>query len=220
MIRVPASLAVILILALVTPPVPAAVHDMADSEADYSKIIVVILGIYEKGAFEESATVRYGHAPNIGHQEGNFTAVVRAGNGTPLMHFSVWDPRSQVEVYGLRNELERHEQTEDPSLEEKYLINGTAFEDVDLPIIIPYQPDIRYIDLVDRNSGTVMTSVNITPALSAFHHRFPQDPDMTAYPPCLLESGFPDLAGLSFYGVSGVFALGILAVLIRLIRKP
>jgi hypothetical protein len=162
---------IILILLLVMGSVTT------DTDDDRTKIVEIILGIHKVGVAEESIEVRYGHPPNLGHQCGNFTATVRALNGSSLFTYDVWDPRYQFDEYGIRNELERHEQMEDPELEKAYRDLGETV-DIDLPLLIPYNPDIRTVDLVDKCSGNLLISVNISPAMDKFRARFPRDPDM------------------------------------------
>jgi len=161
-----------------------------DTDEDYTKIVEVILGIHKVGVAEESVEVRYGHPPNLGHQCGNFTATVRAINGTSLFTFDVWDPRYQFDEYGIRSVLERHEQMEDPDLEKVYGDMGETV-DIDLPLLIPYNRDIQTIDLVDKCSGNLLISVNVSPALDRFQNRFPRDPDMMAGTQCTLPVTAP-----------------------------
>ncbi|MDD1687524.1 hypothetical protein [Methanoregula sp.] len=163
--------AVVLLFCLVTGSVT-----MSDDD-DQEKIIWIILGIHKDGVALESVEIRYGHAPNLGYQNGNFTATILAPNGTHLFSFDVWDPRSQVEAYGFRNELERHEQMENSSLEQGYKDLGER-DDIDLPLIIPYHQDIRTVSLAEKESGALLISVNVSPAVDTFRSRFPKDPDM------------------------------------------
>jgi hypothetical protein len=181
-------------------------------DEDQAKIIVIIFGVYEKGAFFESAEVRYGHAPNLGHQQGNFTVVGRAYNGTQLFAFDVWDPRYQVDELGYYNELECHKKMEESNPEPGY--EGMAgWEHIDLPLIIPYHHDIRTIDLVEKDSGTLLVSANLSCACQEFMKRFPRDPD--AVLESLPEAGQQDLLPVTATGI----AIVLLAVLVRLIRR-
>ena len=48
-----------------------------------------------KAQFWRALTYNTGMPPNLGYQQGNFTAMVRARNGTLLFTFDVWDPRTE-----------------------------------------------------------------------------------------------------------------------------
>lgn len=170
MIRIPVLL-VILLLGVVTGTALARGDNPGEDET--SKIIIISFGFDDQRLWEKTTDIRYGHAPNIGHQAGNLSAVIRAENGTPLVNFTVWDPRYQVGNDGIHTTQKRG----DAAGTEKKASNDPD-KGTDLPIILPYNPDIRFVDLVDKDSGTVLVTVNISPALAVFQHRFPRDPDM------------------------------------------
>jgi hypothetical protein len=191
-----------------------------DTEDDPAKIIVIILGIHKDSVALESVEIQYGHPPNIGYQNGDFTATIRAQNGTPLFTFDVWDPRNQVEAFGFRNELERHEQMEDQSLEQGYRDAGEG-DDVDLPLILPYHHDIHTVDLADKKTGSILISVPISPAVDTFRNRFPKDPDMTGNRPSEKYGMKPpsgDYTG--FLAISSGLGIILMAMLLHLVRKP
>ena len=205
--------AIVLILLLVMGSVTPA------TEEDHAKIIMIVLGVHKNSVVEESVEVRYGHPPNLGHQHGNFTATVLARNGTPLFTFDVWDPRYQLDEYGLWNVLEQYEQAENQIIEQVYRDQGET-TDIDLPLIIPYNRDIQTVDLVDKNSGYLLVSVNISPAMDAFRNRFPRDPDMIANTPPVLPASQPVPGQQNGILIAGsVLAVILLALLFRLIRK-
>lgn len=190
-----------------------------DTYEDQTKIIVVVFGLHKDGVAEESVEVQYGHPPNLGHQNGNFIATVRANNGTPLFTFDVWDPRNQFDEYGLRNQLEQHELVEDKNLEKVYEDLGET-DDIDLPLIIPYHRDIQTVDLIDRNSSSLMISVNISPAVNTFRNRFPKDPDMIANTKSVIHGTQSQADNQWIFLMTGSgFAIILLALLIRLVRK-
>jgi len=190
-----------------------------DTDNDQTKIIFIELGIHKTGIDLESVEIHYGHPPNLGHQCGNFTATVRARNGTSIFSFDVWDPQFQIDEYGIRNELEQHELSEDPDLEQIYRDAGET-ADIDLPLIIPYQQDIQTVDLVDKESGSLLISVNISPAMDTFHSRFPRDPDMMENTPAvsLVTQVPPDNSGV-FLMTGSILALMLMALLIHLLRR-
>jgi len=205
--------AVVLILLMVTAA------QASDFDEDQTKIFLIIFGIHEHGAIVESSEVMYGHAPNLGFQNGNFTAIVRAYNGTPLLKFDVWDPQNQIGEYGLRSVLAEHERTENKSLEQVYVNEGET-EDIDLPLIIPYHPDIRTVDLIDKNSGSVLISVNVSPAMETFCSRFPRDPDMLAYAESQMPPAQPPVRDGGILLLAGIgLAVILMALLVRLVRK-
>jgi hypothetical protein len=205
--------AVVLTLLLVTGSLAS------DFDEDQTKIFLLILGIHENGAIEESTELKYGHAPNLGFQNGNFTAIVRAQNGTPLLTFDVWDPRNQIDEFGLRNVLAEHEGIEDKSLEQQYVDEGET-EDIDLPLIIPYHPDIQTVDLIDKNSGMVLISVNVSPAVETFQGRFPCDPAMIAYSQPRMHPAQSPVNDSGPFLLAGIgLAIILMALLIRLVRK-
>jgi hypothetical protein len=199
-------------------PVPAATTSAsADTDDEQEKIIMIIFGLHKDSAILESAEIWYGHPPNIGYQSGNFTTIIRAQNGTPLFTFDVWDPRYQLEQNGLMNELARHEQRENTAID----LGDEGEDDIDLPLIIPYHRDIQRVDLVDKKSGTLMLSVNISPAVDTFRSRFPRDPDMVERIPSRVPGArLPAVQPGTFLAVSGGLAIIILVMLIHLVRRP
>ncbi len=189
------------------------------SDDDYTKIIALELGIHKNGVALESVEIKYGHPPNLGLQNGNFTAILRALNGTSLFTFDVWDPRYQLDEYGIRNELERHEQMEDPDLEKVYRDMGETV-DIDLPLLIPYHGDIRAVDLVDKCSGNLLISVNISPAMDTFRNRFPRDPDMIAETRSMPPSTGPGSGKQSPIPIAGsVLAVILVIILFHRLRR-
>ncbi|AGB01643.1 hypothetical protein [Methanoregula formicica] len=144
---------------------------------DQKKVFLIVLGIHKNSIDLEEMEIRYGHSPNLGYQTGNFTVDILAKNGTRLFSFDIWDPRCHLEEYGLHNELVQHELMEDPELEQKYLAQGET-NDIDLPLIIPYHNDIQSIEIRENETGALLISVNVSPAVDAFRARFPRDPDM------------------------------------------
>lgn len=173
------------VMLLITILVTGSVTD--DIREDETKIFMIVVGIHENILFEETVELEYGHPPNLGHQQGNFTAVVRAANGTALFTFNVWDPRIPFGQYGLEKRMAQHERMENEEIEKGFNFTSEE-EDIDLPLFIPYHRDIRSVDLVDRYSGTTLISVNVSQAVAAFQCRFPRDPDMMA----LIPAGVPD----------------------------
>jgi len=189
-------------------------------DGDYAKIIVIVLGFHEDVVESEMIEIQYGHPPNLGLQQGNLTATLRAENGTAIFAFDVWDPRYQLDDFGYHQVLAHHEQTEDPELEAAYRTSG-EYEDIDLPLIIPYNREIRTVDLADKNTGALLISVNVSPAFEEFCHCFPRDPDIMS--DSAMESVFPlqPLAGITglFFIAVGVLGFVLLTALAFLVRK-
>ena len=168
---------------------------------DQTKIIFITLNINKGIVSEKSVEVRYGHPPNLGLQKGNFTATLRARDGTALFAFDIWDPRSQ---------FEDHEVMED---NETCNLMGSMWhtDNVDIPLIIPYDKDIRTLELTDRTSRTLLISVNVTPAMNLFHARFFMDP-------AELRDPLADTQNIFLFAGS-VLAVVLMVILIRLVRK-
>jgi hypothetical protein len=187
---------------------------------DYTKIIVIVLGFHENIIENEMTEIQYGHPPNLGLQQGNFTATIRAENGTALFVFDVWDPRYQLDDFGYHQVLAHHEQVENPELEAAYRASG-EYEDIDLPILIPYHRDIRSVELADKNTGALLISVNVSPAVEAFCARFPRDPDMMSEPAMGSAVPLQPLGGETgiFLIAGGILGVSLLAALATLIRK-
>lgn len=144
---------------------------------DQKKIFEIVLGVHKDCIDLEEMEIRYGHSPNLGYENGNIIADILAKNGTRLFSFEIWDPRNQIEEYGLHNEMVHHEGRENPELEERYLAMGET-NDIDLPLIIPYHNDIHSIEIREKEKGALLISVNVSPAVDTFRARFPRDPDM------------------------------------------
>ncbi|MCK9580015.1 MAG: hypothetical protein M0Q92_06140 [Methanoregula sp.] len=191
----------------------------SDIKEDETKIFMIVIGLYDDILFEETVELEYGHPPNLGHQQGNFTAIVRAANGTALFTFNVWDPRTPFGQYGLEKRMAQHERMEDEEIEKGFNFTSEE-EDIDLPLFIPYHQDIRTVELVDKNSGAILLTVNVSPAVTTFCHRFPKDPDMMA----LISAGIPDVQihpdnSWIFLGAGCGIAILLLISLIHLVRK-
>lgn len=185
----------------------------SDIKEDETKIFVIVVGLYEDLLFEETVELEYGHPPDLGHQQGNFTAVVRAANGTALFTFNVWDPRIPFGQCGLEKRMAQHERMENEEIEKGFNFTSEE-EDIDLSLFIPYHRDIRSVDLVDRCSGITLISVNVFPAVTAFQKKFPRDPEMMA----LTAAGAP--VGQTCPGSQWVFpiaAAGIAGILLVLL---
>ncbi|WP_321507935.1 hypothetical protein [uncultured Methanoregula sp.] len=189
-----------------------------DTSDDYAKIFMIVLCVHPGGAVVESADIQYGHAPNLGHQEGNFTTIVRAANGTALFTFEVWDPRTQFGEYSYKMLLEEHEMTEGEHADQ-YAQYGQK-KDIDLPLFIPYHRDIQTVDVIDKSTGDLLISVNLSPAKEAFRQKFPKDPDMISE----IQQNSPGIhmpvegQGV-FLLAGGLLALVLIGLLIHLVRR-
>jgi len=175
---------------------PAAAEDLNDP----AKIIVIKLNINKGAVTEKSVEIRYGHPPNLGHQKGNFTATLKSADGIPLFTFDIWDPR---------NQFEDHEIMED---NETCDLTGSMWhtDNVDLPIILPYHPEIRTFELRDKGSRDLLISVNITPAVESFLLRFPQERGVMIISP---------VQGTVFLVAGCLLAFALLVILVRLVRR-
>jgi hypothetical protein len=172
-------------------------------DEDQTKIIFVTLTINQGVVSEKSVEIGYGHAPNLGHQKGNFTATARAYDGTPLFTFDIWDPRSQFEDHEV---IQQNGSCD---------ITGSMWhtDNIELPLILPYDRDIRTLDLIEKGTGILLVSVNISPASESFNQKFPMDRNED--PDTIPEDDTPAVMLITM----SVLAVILVAVLIRLVRR-
>lgn len=155
---VPAVLAIVFLLC-------CSLASAAEQE-DYSKIVVISLAIDHGTVTEKSVSMRYGHPPNTGLQPGDFAGVLRTSQGKTITSFDIWDPRIQLSDVLTTGE----NATEVLGGREVY--SDTA----DFLIVLPYYHDTMTFDLYDKKTGTLVKSVNLSPAIAEFTDRYPRDP--------------------------------------------
>ena len=180
-------------------------YGLADAAepADYSKIIVMHLNISEGRITEKSVEMVYGHAPNPGRQSGDFKGVVKTSGGATIKEFDIWDARYQMaDVLEYSNESSG-------SLTGHMIYNETA----DFTLILPYQEDQMNFELYDKKSGTLLKSINMSPAISQFQSTYPKEPGGISY-------SFPPIDTTLVYLITGiVLSLLLMGKILSMIRK-
>jgi hypothetical protein len=174
----------------------------AAEPADYSKIIIMNLNISQGKITEKSVEMAYGHAPNPGHQSGDFKGMVKTSSGSTLREFDIWDARYQlgdVLVY-----------TNDSS---GYLAGCLTYTDnADFTLILPYQEAQTNFELYDKKSGAMLKSINLSPAISQFQSSYPKEPKK-------FSLSLPSLDRSGIYLVTGIVLSLLLAVMILFMVK-
>ena len=148
-------------------------YGLADAAepADYSKIIVMHLNISEGRVTEKSVEMVYGHAPNPGHQSGDFKGMLKTSGGATLREFDIWDTR-----YQLADVLENSNESTG------YLAGHMTYNDnADITLVLPYQEEEMNFELYDKKSGNLLKSVNMSPAISNFQSTYPKEPGSISY---------------------------------------
>jgi len=175
----------------------------AAEPADYSKIIVMHLNISEGRVTETSVEMVYGHAPNPGRQYGDFTGMLKTSGGATLREFDIWDTRYQLaDVLGNSNESSG------------YLSGYLAYSDnADVTLILPYEEDQMNFELYDKKSGTLLKSVNLSPAISQFQSTYPKEKGGISY-------SLPPIDAPLVYLVTGiVLSLLLMGMILSMMRK-
>jgi hypothetical protein len=175
----------------------------AAEPADYSKIIIMHLNISEGRVTEKSVEMVYGHAPNPGLQSGDFKGIVKTSGGATLKEFDIWDARYQLgDVQENNNESSSN------------LTGYLAYTDsADFTLILPYQEDQMNFELYDKKSGTLLKSVNMSPAISQFQSTYPKEPGGISY-------SLPPVKAPLVYLITGiVLSLLLMGMIISMMRK-
>ena len=175
---------------------------IAAEPADYSKIIIMNLNISEGKVAEKSVEMVYGHAPNPGHQSGDFTGMVKTSSGTTLKEFDIWDTR-----YQLGDVLEYNNDSSG------YLAGCLTYTDnADFTLILPYQEEQMNFDLYDKKSGALLKSINLSPAISQFQSSYPKEPKGISF-------SLPPMDRPRIYLITGIVLSLLLAVMILFMMK-
>jgi hypothetical protein len=174
----------------------------AAEPADYSKIIIMNLNISQGKVTEKSVEMAYGHAPNPGHQSGDFKGMVKTSSGTTIREFDIWDARYQIgDVF---------EYTNDSS---GYLAGYLAYTDnADFTLILPYQEEQTNFELYDKKSGVLLKSINLSPAISQFQSSYPKEPKGISF-------SLPPMDRPRIYLITGIILSLLLAVMILFMMK-
>jgi hypothetical protein len=175
----------------------------AAEPADYSKIIVMHLNISQGRVTEKSVEMVYGHAPNPGHQSGDFKGVLKTSGGATLKEFDIWDARYQL-----------GDVLENTSESSGYLTGFLNYTDnADFTLILPYQQDQVNFELYDKKSGTLLKSVNMSPAISQFETTYPKEPGGISF-------SLPPVDITFVYLITGiVLSLLLMGMVLSMMRK-
>jgi hypothetical protein len=161
------------------------------------------LNISEGRVTEKSVEMVYGHAPNPGLQSGDFKGIVKTSGGATLKEFDIWDARYQLgDVQENNNESSSN------------LTGYLAYTDsADFTLILPYQEDQINFELYDKKSGTLLKSVNMSPAISQFQFTYPKEPGGISY-------SLPPVKAPLVYLITGiVLSLLLMGMIISMMRK-
>jgi hypothetical protein len=170
---------------------------------DYSKIIIMNLTVEGNGITEKSVEMRYGHPPNLELRFGDFKGILKSSDGSTIREFDVWDPRNQ-----LGDVLENDSNT--TSFLSGFLEHS---DNADLTLILPYYEKQMTLELIDKKSGLLLKSVNMSAAITKFQTIYPKDPGGTPLPEFQFE-------GSTFYLIIGVvLSLLLMAMILTMIRK-
>jgi hypothetical protein len=175
----------------------------AAEPADYSKIVVMHLNISDGRVTEKSVEMVYGHAPNLGRQYGDFKGMVKTSGGATLEEFDIWDAR-----YQMGDVLENNNESSGSLT--GYL---TYTDNADFTLVLPYQEDQMNFELYDKKSGTLLKSINMSPAISQFQSTYPKEPGGISY-------SLPPMEAPLVYLVTGiVLSLLLMGMILSMMRK-
>jgi hypothetical protein len=175
----------------------------AAEPADYSKIIVMHLNISEGRVTEKSVEMVYGHAPDPGRQSGDFKGIVKTSGGATLKEFDIWDAR-----YQMGDVLENGNESSG------YLAGYLNYSDnADFTLVLPYQENQMNFELYDKKSGTLLKSVNMSPAISQFESSYPKEPGGDSF-------SLPPMDTTFVYLLTGiVLSLLLMGMVLSMMRK-
>ena len=181
-------------------------YGLADAAepADYSKIIVMHLNISEGRVTEKSVEMVYGHAPNPGHQSGDFKGMLKTSGGATLREFDIWDTR-----YQLADVLENSNESTG------YLAGHMTYNDnADITLVLPYQEEEMNFELYDKKSGNLLKSVNLSPAISQFQSTYPKEKGI------IISYPLPPIDTPLVYLITGiVLSLLLMGMILSMMRK-
>jgi hypothetical protein len=170
---------------------------------DYSKIIIMNLSVEGNSITEKSVEMRYGHPPNLELRSGDFQGILKSSDGSTIREFNVWDPRNQ-----LGDVLENDCNT--TSFLSGFLEHS---DNADLTLILPYYEKQMTLELIDKKSGLLLKSVNMSAAITKFQTTYPKDPGGIPIPQFQFE-------GSTVYLIIGVvLSLLLMAMILTMIRK-
>ena len=144
--------------------------------AQYDKSVSVNMHIDNGKITTKSTEIYYGSAPHLFPLQGSFEGELIAADGSIVKTFSVWDPRLQFGDTIVNT-------SDNP------LIQGIIDrqDSADFVVIFPFDRNVTEFRLYDSAEGTLLSSVNLKPAIDSFFALYPLDPDN----PESFRSGIP-----------------------------
>jgi len=133
---------------------------------DYTKVLIINMHIGTNGVTEDYVGLRYGHPPQAGLSSGNFSGRLLSADGRVVREFGIWDPRIQM-----------GDEVVDDGQGGEVLRGATVYSpEADLLLTLPYTGVEELFELHDRTTGTRLTSVNLSAAITSFSQIYPEDP--------------------------------------------
>jgi len=139
---------------------------------DYSKVFFIPFTIDENNVTCGQVVLMYGHSPDLGLQSGTFRGEIAESGAKTIRSFAIWDPRVRFgdtvvkrpdgSVSGVSGILEKTDRA-------------------DLTVILPFSAASGTFNLYD-DTGVLVSSVDLRPAVSAFCSSNPKDPDCSRLP--------------------------------------
>jgi len=154
----------LLMLAFLLLPRPAFAGDL-------TKTIIVSLNIKNNTFAEISKEIVYAHPPDLGFQQGHFSARLISTGGSLLGEFGVWDPRVQV-----GDDIVMYENGTLGRISGKVV----RADEAGLSIAMPFSRDTGSLEIRDRETGIKMISVELGALVSGFCDAHKDDPDCGA----------------------------------------
>jgi hypothetical protein len=136
-------------------------------QGDFTKVLVIKLHIGTNGVKEDFVSLRYGHPPESSLRSGSFSGRLLSADGGTVKEFAIWDPRTQL-----------GDRVIDDGQGGEMLSGGKVQSpEADLLLTLPYTGVEEQFELHDRASGRLITSVNLSSAITTFTQTYPSDPD-------------------------------------------
>ncbi|MEN6611107.1 MAG: response regulator [Methanoregulaceae archaeon] len=186
---------ILVCLALLLYPATAAL------DTPYQKVVIITIA-YDHGVTKElSSEIRYGTAPNLNLQSGTITGTLRDSQKNPIQEFSIRDPRTQTGDAPLNS---------GPDTGRSLAGYMEYSEEGVFSLIVPYTPDLRYVDLMDVGSGVSLASIDLSSAILEFQKQYPEDPDIMTLQlpgssaPALIPGQILVIAGIAVISLAGI----------------
>ncbi|MCX6684200.1 MAG: hypothetical protein NTZ37_05675 [Methanoregula sp.] len=140
----------------------------------------------------------------INHRNtGELRGRVKSSGGATLKEFDIWDARYQMaDVLETTNESSGN------------LTGYLDYSDnADFTFVLPYQEDQTNFELYDKKSGSLLTRINMSPAISQFQSTYPKEPGSFSF-------SLPPMDSTPVYLITGIaLSLLLMGMIISLMRK-